>query len=127
MKTMIRLSKEKVELSIISDQFGTPTYGGDLAQVIFHIINSKSENYGLFHYSNEGSISWFDFAKAIFEFSDIEIKLNPIPTASYPTPAKRPMYSVMNKLKIKNELNIEVFGWEESLEKTLLKLNKDEF
>lgn len=123
MKTMLRLAKEKDELSIISDQFGTPTYAGDLAQLIFHIIESESENYGLYHYSNEGEISWYDFAKAIFEISGIEIKLNAIPTSSYPTPAKRPKNSVMDKSKIKNDFNVEIAFWKDSLQKALLKLN----
>src|SRR5690606_25829677 len=122
MKTMLRLSKEKDELNIISDQFGTPTYAGDLAKTIFHIIDSKSENYGLYHYSNEGAISWFDFAKTIFEFSDVEIKINPIPTTSYPAPAKRPLYSVMDKTKIKKVLNVEISCWRESLKVCLLSI-----
>lgn len=123
LKTMLRLAKERDELSIINDQFGTPTYAGDLAKIILHIIESKSEKCGLYHFSNEGEISWFDFAKAIFEISGVEIKLNAIPTSSYPTPAKRPMYSVMDKSKIKNNLDVEIPFWEESLQKALLKLN----
>ncbi len=123
MKTMLRFAKEKHEINIINDQFGTPTYAGDLAQTICNIIHDDSENYGTYHYSNDGAISWFDFAKAIFDFNNVEIKINPIPTSSYPTPAKRPMYSVLNKSKIVNTLGIKIPFWKKSLQNAILKLN----
>ena len=100
-QTMLKLGKNKKELNVVCDQIGTPTYAGDLAEVIIHIIIQKSKNYGTYHYSNEGIASWYDFAKAIFDFSNIKIKVNPIKAEAYPTPAKRPEYSVMDKSKIK--------------------------
>ena len=120
---MLKLSKDRTELSIVNDQRGTPTYAGDLAEVIFHIINIKSQNHGLYHYSNLGEISWFDFAKAIFDESKIDIKLVPINTKDFPTLANRPMYSVLDKQKITNKLKIEIPFWQDSLKKTLVSLN----
>ena len=119
MKTMLRLSNEKDSLSIVSDQIGTPTYAGDLAQVVFHIIDIKSQDYGLYHYSNEGVASWFDFANTIFSIKGINIKTNPIDTTDYPTPAERPKFSVLDKSKIKEILNIEIPNWKDSLNKCL--------
>jgi len=121
-KTMIRLSESKDELNIISDQLGTPTYARDLAKVILQVISSKSENYGLYHYSNEGVASWYDFTKAIFEYKNIDTKVNPIPTEKYPTPASRPHYSVMDKSKFKETFNIDIPYWRESLKECLEKL-----
>ena len=118
MKTMLRLAETRDEISVVSDQIGTPTYAGDLADVILKIISSKNTNFGLYHYSNEGVASWCEFAKAIFEASNIEIKLNPIKTSAYPTPAKRPVYSVMDKTKIKSVLKTETLSWQDRLIKT---------
>ena len=123
-KTMLRLGKERNELSVISDQIGTPTYAADLALAIMHIINElpEKENHekrGIFHYSDEGVASWYDFAKAIFDIESIEIDLKPIGTADYPTPAKRPHYSVMNKSKIKNTFGLAIPYWRDSLKKCL--------
>lgn len=115
-KTMLKLGSEREELSVIADQVGTPTYAIDLANAIFDIIDSKSENYGLYHYSNEGVTSWFDFAKAIFDISKMQLKLNPIPGSAYPTKAKRPLFSVMDKNKIKNTFNLNIPYWRHSLE-----------
>ena len=123
MKTMLRLAEIRDEISVVSDQIGTPTYAGDLADVILKIIRSKTKNFGLYHYSNEGVASWYDFAKAIFEASHSQIKLNPIKTAAYPTPAKRPFYSVLNKSRIKKNLKVETPYWRDSLVKALDKLN----
>ncbi len=119
MKTMLRLAETRDEISVVSDQIGTPTYAGDLADVILKIISSKNTNFGLYHYSNEGVASWYDFAKAIFEASNLKIKLNAIKTEAYPTPAKRPFYSVIDKAKIKSILGIETPNWSESLLKAL--------
>ena len=91
MKTMLRLAETRDEISVVSDQIGTPTYAGDLADVILKIITSNSRSFGLYHYSNEGVASWYDFAKAIFEGSNLKIKTTPIKTEAYPTPAKRPV------------------------------------
>ena len=119
MKTMLRLAETRDEISVVSDQIGTPTYAGDLAEVILNIVSSKNTNFGLYHYSNEGMVSWYDFAKAIFEISAIEIKLNPIKMVDYPTPAKRPAYSVMDKAKIKSRLSTHAPFWSESLQKAI--------
>jgi len=115
MKTMLRLGAERSELGVISDQIGSPTYAKDLARVIVEIVESESNEYGVYHYSNEGVASWYDFAKAIFDLSNTEIIVNPIPTSSYPTPAKRPHYSVLDKSKLKTNLGIEIPYWRDSL------------
>ncbi len=122
LKTMMRLGSERSELGIVSDQIGTPTYAGDLARVLLQIIGTESRAYGLYHYSNEGSCSWYDFAKAIFAENAYDITTNPIPTSAYPTPAKRPAYSVLDKSKIKNTLGITIPDWKESLKKVILEL-----
>ena len=119
MKTMLRLAETRDEINVVSDQIGTPTYGGDLAKVILTIINSKSTGFGLYHYSNEGVTSWYDFAKTIIEASNLKIKTNPIKSAAYPTPAKRPAYSVLDKTKIKNTLRTQAPFWSESLQKAV--------
>ena len=123
MKTMLRLGSERDSLSVVDDQIGTPTNAVDLAEVLLKIINSchselvSESYYGVFNFSNEGQCSWFDFAKEIFELNNISINLQPIPTKSYPTPAKRPAYSVLDKSKIKNTFGIEIDNWETSLKK----------
>ncbi len=116
MKTMLRLSKERNSLSIVNDQIGTPTNAIDLAEVIIKVIQSQSKSYGIYHFSNEGYCSWFDFAKKIFEFNNIEIDIKPIPSADFPTPAERPKYSVLDKSKIKKEFNIKIRSWQDSIE-----------
>ncbi|QFZ54438.1 dTDP-4-dehydrorhamnose reductase [Oceanihabitans sp. IOP_32] len=119
MKTMLRLAETRDEISVVSDQIGTPTYAGDLAEVILQIINSDNKNFGLFHYSNEGVANWYDFAVAIFDIHNNAVKVNAIKTEAYPTPAKRPVFSVLDKSKIKNNLILEIPHWFESLNKTL--------
>lgn len=119
MKTMIRLGNERDELSVVNDQIGTPTYAEDLANVILNIIDSHNQDFGLFHFSNEGAVSWCDFAKEIFLQEGIQLELNPIPTSNYPTPAKRPKYSVLDKTKIEKILNVKIFGWKDSLKRAL--------
>lgn len=119
MKTMLQLSTERSELGIIADQIGSPTYAKDLARVIVHIIKSNSNKFGLYHYSNEGVASWYDFAKAIFDIANTEIITKAIPTSAYPTPAKRPRFSVMDKTKLKNNLGIEIPYWRDSLKKAI--------
>lgn len=114
-KTMLKLGAERDELNIIADQVGTPTYAIDLANTIFDIIQNPEKKYGIYHFSNEGVTSWYDFAKAIFDYSGTEVKVNPIPTSAYPTKAKRPHFSVMNKAKIKADYNIQVPYWLDSL------------
>ena len=110
-KTMLRLAEERDELGIIFDQVGTPTYAKDLAMVILNGIRDskfESQECEVYHYSNEGVCSWYDFSKAIFELSQTSCSVNPIETKDYPTPAKRPYYSVLNKVKIKSELEISI-------------------
>lgn len=114
-KTMLRLGKERDELGVIIDQVGSPTYAVDLASCILEIITSKSDAYGLYHYSNEGVTSWYDFAKAIFELSDYSVRVKPLKTSEYPTKATRPTYSVMDKSKIKSSLGIQIPYWRDSL------------
>ena len=137
-KTMLNLAQTKKELNVIYDQIGTPTYARDLASALLTIMNYelgimnednkkiihnsqfKTHNsVRVYHYSNEGVASWYDFAKAIFEIKDIGIKVNPIETKDYPTPARRPHYSVLNKTKIKRDFGIEIPYWRESLKRML--------
>lgn len=122
MKTMLRLSQERDELNVVSNQIGTPTYAKDLSRVILNIINNNNKNYGTYNYSNEGITSWYEFAKTIFKFSDIKIKLYPIKSEDYPTLAKRPKYSVLDKSKIKKTLNIKIPFWKDSLKKAILNI-----
>lgn len=121
-KTMIRLGKEKPELGVIFDQIGSPTYAGDLATVIMTAIN-KGIVPGIYHFSNEGVISWYDFTKAIHRIAGIgTCHVRPLHTSEYPTPAARPAYSVLDKTKIKQTYQIEIPYWEESLEKCVKQL-----
>ena len=121
-KTMIRLGKEKPELGVIFDQIGTPTYAHDLAVAIFAAINQGVVP-GVYHFSNEGVISWYDFTKAIHRIAGITTcHVRPLHTSEYPTPASRPHYSVLDKTKIKTVYGIEVPYWEESLEVCVKKL-----
>ena len=114
-KTMIRLGKEKPELGVIFDQIGTPTYARDLAVAVFAAIN-QGVNPGIYHFSNEGVISWYDFTKAIHRIAGITTcHVRPLHTSEYPTPAARPHYSVLDKTKIKQTYGLEIPYWEESL------------
>lgn len=124
-KTMIRLMAERDEISVISDQIGSPTYAYDLAIAILTIVHSEKWKSGIYHYSNEGQISWYDFAVAIREISSLDCKINPIPTEQYPTPAKRPQYSLLDKTKIKDTFGIEVPNWKDSLEEMLAKVGEN--
>lgn len=105
-KTMLRLGYKNKELQVVSDQIGSPTYAKDLAEMILKIIDSKNNQYGLYHFSNQGALSWFEFAKAIFKLSNIPIKVSPIPTSSYPTLARRPLYSLLSLSKTSRNINI---------------------
>lgn len=119
-KTMLKLGVEREELSVIVDQVGTPTYGVDLAGVILDLIESDYKAaYGTYHYSNDGLCSWYDFAKAIFEISGTKLIVYPIPTSAYPTKARRPAFSVMDKTKIKTTFNLEIPYWRDSLVKCI--------
>ena len=115
-KTMLRLAETRDVISVVADQIGTPTNAADLAKAILNILPQISnETVEVFHYSNEGVCSWYDFAKAIFDINELDIKVTPIESAQYPTPAERPFYSLMNKSKIQREYNIEVPYWKYSL------------
>jgi len=119
MKTMLRLASERDSLSVVADQIGTPTNAVDLAEVLMVIIVSSFKfqvsSFGIYNFSNEGQCSWYDFANEIFRQKGIKIDLKPIPTSAYPTPAKRPAYSVLDKSKIKSTFNIEIKEWQTSL------------
>lgn len=115
MKTMLKLANERNSLNVVNDQIGTPTHAVDLAQALVKIVLSGSQNYGIYHFSNEGNTSWYGFAKEIFNLNNTKIDLKPIPTSEFPTPAKRPKYSVLDKSKIKFEFSISIKDWKESL------------
>ena len=115
-KTMLRLAETRNEISVVADQIGSPTNAGDLAKAILKILPEiKNETVEVFHYSNEGVCSWYDFAKAIFEIKKIDVILNPIESIQFPTPAKRPYYSMLNKKKIKEKYSLFIPYWRESL------------
>ncbi|MCS4166327.1 MULTISPECIES: dTDP-4-dehydrorhamnose reductase [Sphingobacterium] len=114
-KTMCRLMDERDEVGVINDQIGSPTYAGDLARAILKIIDSLVWEPGIYHYSNEGEISWYDFAVAIRDFRSFDCQVKPIPTSAYPTPARRPKYSLLDKSKIKRIFGVEVPDWKISL------------
>ena len=119
MKTMLRLGKEKEEIGVVNDQTGTPASAADLVDAILHIIQKISiskKNYGgIYHYSNEGACTWYDFASEIMRLAGLSCRVNPITTAEYPLPAKRPAYSVLDKSKIKSTFGLKIPGWKESL------------
>lgn len=128
-KTMLRLGKERDELGVVVDQIGTPTYAGDLAKTIIKILKDSesfdiADIHGIYHFSNEGVASWYDFAKAIFDLKSIDVDLNALTTEQFPTPAERPAYSVMDKSKIKETFNLEIPYWRDSL-KLCLELIED--
>lgn len=118
-KTMLRLMKERESISVVNDQFGSPTYAADLAEAVMHIALYSENNGGIYHFSNVGVISWFDFAVAIKDLAGLQCEVNPIDTSGYPTPAKRPAYSVMSKEKIKSTFRIELKDWKDSLQRCI--------
>jgi dTDP-4-dehydrorhamnose reductase len=129
-KTMLRLGIERDELGVIFDQVGTPTNASDLAKTCLDILSEQrlvniSNKGKIYHYSNEGVTSWYDFATAIMELGSLDCKVKPIETKDYPTLAKRPHFSVLNKSKIKIDFNIEIPFWRDSLEKCIEKLNSN--
>ena len=116
-KTMMKYGKERISMNVVFDQAGTPTYAHDLAKMILDIlpVAMTAEDIEVYHYSNEGVASWFDFARAIHQLADIKCKLHPIPTSDYPLPAERPFYSVLDKAKIKKKFGIEIPYWRDSV------------
>nr|WP_321357483.1 dTDP-4-dehydrorhamnose reductase [uncultured Draconibacterium sp.] len=125
-KTMLRLGKEKEELGVVFDQVGSPTYAADLAGAILKVAESEKFVPGIYHYSNEGVASWYDFALAIFELSGVSCKVKPVLSENFPTPAKRPAYSVLNKAKIKGTYDLKVPYWRDSLKQCIGKLAPNE-
>jgi dTDP-4-dehydrorhamnose reductase len=118
-KTMSRLMQERDSLNVVNDQIGSPTYAADLAQAVITIINHSKWQSGIYNFSNEGEISWYEFALAIKEIGGFECEVNGIPSSAYPTPAKRPAYSLLDKAKIKSTFGIEVPEYKESLRKCM--------
>lgn len=126
LKTMLKYGAERDELRVIFDQIGTPTYAGDLAMGILQIVESNQifERSEIFHFSNEGVISWYDFAKEIMDFAKLSCKITPIESWEYPLPAPRPNYSVLNKAKIKKQFNLSIPYWKDSFKSCLEKLKE---
>lgn len=130
-KTMLRLGKERKQVKVIFDQVGSPTYARDLAKALLHIVKQREEQnvpeshlQGIYHYSNEGACSWYDFAQAIFDIQEIDCKVVPIETKDYLTPAERPPFSLLNKAKIKATFGIAIPHWRHSLQGCLAKLDE---
>lgn len=126
-KTILRLSKERDTLSVIFDQIGTPTHAGDLAKAIIEIVNYQQEKEmhpGVYHFSNEGVCSWYDFATEIVHISGSKTKVLPIETKDYPTLAQRPYYSVLNKSKVKSTFGLSIPHWKESLKTCIKEINQ---
>ncbi len=127
---MLRLAGERDKLNVVFDQLGTPTNAADLAGAILSIIETSEKEKGgfvpgIYNYSNEGVASWYDFAKAIFEISEVSCTVSPVLSDQFPTPAKRPNYSVLNKSKIKNTFGIKIPYWKESLKICLENLKNE--
>ena len=120
-KTMLRLGSERDTLGVVADQKGTPTYAGDLADAIKSVLMAERFVPGVYHYTNEGICTWYDFAIKIFEIADVECCVEPVTTAEYPTRAKRPAYSVLDKSKIKEIYGIQIPAWEDGLKRCLKK------
>jgi dTDP-4-dehydrorhamnose reductase len=122
-KTMIRLMHEKESISVVNDQTGSPTYAADLAAAIMQIISSSKWQGGIYNFSNEGVISWFDFANEIKRLTGSSCHINAVSTLQFPTPAKRPKYSVLDKAKIRATFFIQPKDWKESLKVCIGKLD----
>jgi dTDP-4-dehydrorhamnose reductase len=127
-KTMLRLGKEKSELGVVFDQVGTPTFAADLAKAMLIAAEQTTTRsiQEIYHFSNEGAVSWYDFAKAIMEEAGLNCKVNPIESKDFPTKASRPFYSVLNKAKIKQDFQIEIPYWRDSLRKVIIESQNDQ-
>jgi len=121
-KTMLQLMQTRPQISVVSDQYGTPTYAADLAATIMQIVASGKWHPGIYHYTNEGKINWYEFALAIKEITGAACEVKAIPTSEYPTPAKRPAWSVLDKSKIREVYAIEIPDWRNSLEACISKI-----
>ena len=123
---MLRLGNELPQIKVVSDQIGTPTYALDLARAIYNIIMSHQWVEGIFHFSNEGACSWYDFAKAIHDIAKIEnCEIKPIPTEEYPTAATRPFYSILDKTRIKATYGVNIPYWKDSLIDCITRINNN--
>ena len=122
-KTMLRLMRDRPALNVVNDQIGAPTYAADLAAAILQIIDQGVWKAGIYHYSNQGRISWYDFAVAIRNHSGSNCEVHPIPSSQYPTPAKRPSFSLLDTEKIRSAFQLQIPAWEESLLRCLQQLN----
>jgi dTDP-4-dehydrorhamnose reductase len=123
-KTMLQLAETHPQLRVVCDQIGTPTYAGDLAEAIYAIVKHEQWVPGIYHFTDEGVASWYDFAVAIFEEAGKSVSVTPVPTSEYPTPAKRPLYSVLCKGKIKSTFGLTIPYWRDSLRKCIKLLNQ---
>jgi len=121
-KTMVALMKDRSSISVVDDQWGSPTYAADLARDIIRILRSEAWHPGVFHYSNEGGINWYTFALAIRELSGASCEVNPIPSSQYPTPARRPAYSILNTGRFTDTWGIRMHPWKKSLSECLDRL-----
>lgn len=121
-KTMLRLADSQPEIKVVCDQIGTPTFARDLARAVVKVLQSHQWVPGIYHFTDEGAASWYDFAKAIFRIAGKNVKVTPIPTEDYPTPATRPSYSILDRTRIKATYGIEIPHWEEALADCLRQL-----
>lgn len=124
-KTMIRLGKEKGKVGVIAEQYGTPTYAIDLARFLWLLVEKTTAAHalqGVYHFSNEGAASWYDFAHAIFEYAELSVDLRPLKVSEYPTPAKRPCFSVLDKTKAKNTFDLKIRHWRDALKECVARL-----
>ena len=119
MKTILRLGQERKELRVVNDQKGTPTYARDLARFIKMMINTNTERYGSYHFSNNGVATWYDFAQAIVEYAEMQCDVIPIKTDDYATHAKRPEYSVLDKGKVDTVFKFQIPDWRDSLKECI--------
>ena len=122
---MLRLGKERDSLNVVVDQIGSPTYAADLAAAIMAIVNSDQKQPGIYHFTNEGVCSWYDFTIAIHQLAGIQCNVQPINSDQYPTPTKRPHYSVLDKSKIKNTYGIYIPHWYDGLQRCIYKLTNN--
>ncbi len=122
-KTMLRLGRERDSINVVYDQIGSPTYAGDLAQAIMNVVNNDRWIRGIYHFTNEGVCSWYDFTLAIHRLAGIHCEVNPITSDQYPTPTERPHYSVLDKAKIKDTYKLYIPHWYEALQRCLNNMN----
>jgi dTDP-4-dehydrorhamnose reductase len=125
-KTILRLAKERSEIKVVFDQVGTPTWAADLAKCILSMINKpQPERCSIYHYSNEGVCSWYDFAQTIIKSGGLNCRVLPVRSKEFPTPAPRPAYSVLDKSKIKKDFSVQIPWWQKSLRKCLKRVNNE--